>query len=143
MKDEYTYVFYNIIRETSDVHGYYLPEHLESYVVMLLSSYVEKPDFLPKTSFAEQYLTNKNLYTAKELGDTCLFVTGVFPAYGKNKGLDIDYFSNIGKSSYSSIQQVLNVELFTELSLRFDYIRDFIKVSLKNQNKINLLNILN
>jgi len=143
MKDEYTYVFYNIIRETSDVHGYYLPEHIESYVVMLLSSYVEKTDFLPSTSFAEEYLNNKNVYSAKDLGDTCLFVTGVFPAYGKHKGLNVDYFSNIGKSSYSSIQQTLNTELFTELSVRFDYIRDFIKVSLRNQNSIDLHNLLN
>ena len=127
MKDEYTYVFYNIIRETSDVHGYYLPEHIESYVVMLLSSYVD----------------NNNVYSAKELGDTCLFVTGVFPAYGKNKGLNVNYFSNIGKNSYSSIQQTLNANLFSELSLRFDYIRDFIKVSLQHQNTIDLEKILN
>ena len=143
MKDEYTYVFYNIIRETSDVHGYYLPEHIESYVVMLLSSYVEKPDFLPQTSFAEEYFNNNNVYSAKELGDTCLFVTGVFPAYGKNKGLNVKYFSNIGKNSYSSIQQTLNANLFSELSLRFDYIRDFIKVSLQHQNTIDLEKILN
>ncbi len=143
MKDEYTYVFYNIIRETSDVHGYYLPEHIESYVVMLLSSYVEKPDFLPKTSFAEEYFSNNNVYSAKELGDACLFVTGVFPAYGRSKGLDVKYFSDIGKTSYSSIQQTLNTKLFNELSLRFDYIRDFIKVSLQHQDSIDISKILN
>ena len=55
MKDAYTHAFYGIVRETQDTHGYELPEYLESYVVMLLASYVERPNFLPNDSFAESF----------------------------------------------------------------------------------------
>ena len=74
MKDAYTHAFYGIVRETQDTHGYELPEHLESYVVMLLASYVERPNFLPNDSFAESYLNLNKRMDAKQLGDTCLFV---------------------------------------------------------------------
>jgi hypothetical protein len=59
---------------------------------------------------------------AKTLGDTCLFVTGIFPDYG----IDIKYYSDIGKTSYDAVSHNLNPELFSTLSQHFDYVREFI-----------------
>jgi hypothetical protein len=59
---------------------------------------------------------------AKTLGDTCLFVTGIFPNYG----IDVNYYSDIGKTSYSTVANTLNGELFSTLSVHFDIVRDFI-----------------
>ena len=139
MKTEYTNAFYDVVRETKETHGYELPVELESYVVYLLANYIDRPDFLPEQSFAEAYLKLERPYnhSAKELGDTCLFVTGVFPTYGSRKGLSIKYYSNIGKSSYSMAGEVLNIDLFENLSQHFDVLRDFIDISV-NKHKMPL-----
>ena len=132
MKTEYTNAFYRIVCETKETYGYDLPIELESYIVFLLASHLDKPDFLPKSTFAESYLKleRSSKQNAKELGDTCLFVTGVFPNYAKNKGLDIDYYSNIGKSSYTLAGESLNIDLFESLSKHFDLLRNFIDTSI-------------
>lgn len=132
MKDEYTSAFYDIVKEASETTGYQLPIEIESYVVMLLADKIDKPNFLPETTFAESLLALKQPYrlTAKELGDTCLFVTGVFPEYG----ISVDYYSNIGKSSYTMIHEGMNTELFRLLATRFDFIREFINLTVNPKN---------
>ena len=132
MKDEYTSAFYDIVKEASETTGYQLPIEIESYVVMLLADKIDKPNFLPEQTFAEELLALKQPYrlTAKELGDACLFVTGVFPEYG----ISIEYYSNIGKSSYSIATTNLHTELFDSLSTNFDFIRKFINLSIKPNN---------
>ena len=129
MKDEYTTAFYDLVKDTQSTTGYELPLEVEAYVVMLLADKLDKPNFLPEKTFAEAYLSLKQPYrlTAKELGDTCLFVTGVFPDYG----MSIDYYSNIGKSSYNLATTNLDIEIFELLALRFDFVREFINIATK------------
>ena len=140
MKDAYTSAFYDAVKETRAKTGYELPEHLEAYVVMLLASFVEKPDYLPEKSFAETYmvLVQKRSPNIKELGDTCLFVTGVFPEYKSKYGLDVEYFSSIGSNSYLQIQS----NLFNELGSKFTYVRDFISLTVNPTKGIDLFDFL-
>ena len=49
MNDTYTSALFDVVKETSATRGYDLPEPIEAYVVMLLASYVDRPDFLPET----------------------------------------------------------------------------------------------
>lgn len=127
MRDVYQTAFYRVIKETQEHNGVCLPEEIEAYIVMLLAHHVDHNDFLPKKSFAESYLTIKSSRNAKELGDTCLFVTGVFPEYG----LSVDYYSNIGKSSYSIATTNFDIEIFELLSTKFDFVREFINIATK------------
>ena len=124
MRDLYQTAFYGVVRETQVSTGLTLPDDIECYVVMLLAEHIDKNDFLPKKSFAESYLTITKSRNAKELGDTCLFVSGVFPDYG-----DSNYITHIGRSSYSQITTSLNHDLFESLSKHFVFLRDFISVS--------------
>ena len=124
MRDVYQAAFYGVVRETQESTGLTLPDDIECYVVMLLAEHIDKNDFLPKKSFAESYLTITKSRNAKELGDTCLFVSGVFPDYG-----DSNYITHIGRSSYSQITTSLNHDLFESLSKHFVFLRDFISVS--------------
>ena len=136
MKDEYTTAFYDIVKESQKTSGFDLPHEIEAYVVMLLASKIDSPNFLPTSSFAEEFLKLKRpyKYNAKDLGDTCLFVTGVFPSYG----ISVRYYSDIGISSYSIVQEDLNAELFGLLSSKFDFIRDFIDLTINNNhNRFN------
>jgi len=122
MQDEYVSAFYDVVQETRQHTGIELPETIEHYVVVLLASHIDKSNFLPSHSFAKSFLQLKQASDAKTLGDTCLFVTGIFPDYG----IDIDYYSDIGKTSYSTVANTLNGELFSTLSVHFDIVRDFI-----------------
>jgi hypothetical protein len=131
MKDEYTEAFYGLVKETQDTSGFALPEHLEAYVVMLLSSHVNKSNFLPNSSFAECYLRLERPATmsAKELGDTCLFVSGVFPSYGKKHGINRRYYQDIGIGSYELASESFHRDLFSELAKHFIFLSEFIKIT--------------
>ena len=128
MNDAFTNAFFGIVREAQENTGYELPVHLEHYVVMVLAIHIDKPNWQPEQSFAEAYLKLNNRTNAKELGDTCLFVSGVFPSFGSNKGLSRSYFQNIGKSSYGQ----LGSELFVDLTNHFDFLSDFISLSINS-----------
>ena len=128
MNDAYTSALFDVVKDTSIKYGYELPELVEAYVVMLLSSHVDKPNFLPDT-FAEAFLTIKSTKDAKELGDTCLFVSGVFPNIGERKGLKRRYYQDIGSTSYEMVAEVMNPELFTPLATHFNFLSNFIEVT--------------
>jgi len=131
MNDAYRIAFYDVVKETQADTGYDLPEHLEAYVVMLLAHHVDRPDYLPEKSFAEAYLSLQRpaSMSAKELGDTCLFVTGVFPSYGRKHGLSRKYYQNIGIGSYELVAEVMSKDLFSELATHFEFLSNFIEVT--------------
>lgn len=134
MKDAYRIAFFDVIKETQARTGYELPENLEAYVVMLLSHFIDRPDYLPETTFAQAYLQLKRPagMTAKQLGDTCLFVTGVFPSYGRKHGLNRRYFQEIGIGSYEMVAEVMHTELFSQLATHFNFLSDFIEVTVNS-----------
>jgi hypothetical protein len=139
MNDAYQIAFYDVVKETQAETGYDLPEHLEAYVVMLLAHHIDRPDYLPEKSFAEAYLklSRPYDYSAKELGDTCLFVTGVFPTYGRKHGLSRRYFQDIGIGSYEMVAGVMNQDLFIELATHFTFLSDFIEQSTRSSKREN------
>jgi hypothetical protein len=142
--DNYFNAFYHIVKETQESSGYDLPVDLESYIVMLLSHHIDKPDWLPEKSFAEVYLslseTGQKRLTAKELGDACLFMTGVFPAYAKKKN-NIRYFQDIGSSSYEVVNELIPGSLFGQLSTHFIFLSSFIEYTINN-SKNNIHSIM-
>ena len=130
MKDVYVDAFRGVVKETQAETGYELPETIEAYVVMLLAHNMDRPHFLPEHSFAQAYLKLRRPadYTAKELGDACLLVTGAFPSYGSKHGLDRRYFQDIGISSYDMVAEIMNSDLFGTLSNHFIFVSDFITI---------------
>lgn len=125
MQDAYVQVFADCVRNTRLQTGIELPEHIEHYAVALLAVHVDRADFLPRTTFAEALYTIRNAHTAKQLGDTCLFLTGVFPEYGVNRR----YYSDIGRTAYSSIE----LELFQDITHSFDVIQTLINCTVSNR----------
>lgn len=136
MKDIYFTAFFDIVKETQDKHGYELPLELEQYVVMLLSYHIDRPGFLPESTFAESFLKiHEKKLNAKELGDTCLFVTGVFPTYGSRHGLSRKYYSEIGQSSYQYASELMNGSLFSSLALHFEFLSNFIELTVSDSSR--------
>lgn len=137
MEDAYTSAFYGLVKETQERSGLELPTELEAYVVMLLATFTDRPNYLPEDSFAESYLKLQRPadLTAKELGDTCLFVTGVFPEYGSRRGMSRRYYQNIGIGSYEMVAEVFHKELFSNLARHFEFVSDFIEITTHSNNR--------
>jgi hypothetical protein len=136
MKDVYTEALFDAVKETSVKSGYDLPEPIEAYVVMLLTSYVEKPDFLPEEGFGPTLFRIKHFSQAKDLADTCLFVAGVFPTIGNRKGISRRYYQDIGSTSYEMVAESLNPELFSTLAKHFIFLSDFIEVTVNTSKHL-------
>ena len=131
MNDAYTSALFDVVKDTSAKRGYDLPEPIEAYVVMLLANYIDKPDFLPD-AFGTTLLKLKNSSEAKQLGDTCLFVAGVFPNIGERKGLKRRYYQDIGSTSYEMVAEVQNPELFSTLATHFNFLSEFIELTVNS-----------
>jgi hypothetical protein len=138
MKDVYVDTFRTVVKETQHENGLELPDALEAYIVMLLASKVESADFLPKEGFGKSFLmlSQTSKQNAKDLGDTCLFVTGVFPKYGSRYNINQSYYINIGISSYELAAKTLNYNTFYLLAKHFEFLRNFIETA-TSSSKLN------
>jgi len=136
MNDEYTSALFDVVKESSATRGYDLPEPIEAYIVMLLASYVNKPDFLPEQTFGQMFFKLKTTDEAKNLGDTCLFVAGVFPSIGERKGISRKYYQDIGSSSYEMVAGAQHPELFTALSTHFNFLSEFIETTIHSSKDV-------
>jgi hypothetical protein len=135
MKEIFSNEFYDIVKDTQTRTGLELPVHIEAYIVMLLSSYVERDDIPPACTFAEIFMTIKTSGEAKELGDMCLFVSGVFPLYKKRYGINRQYYQDIGSTSYD-IASDMNAELFPVLSKHFVFLSNFIDTTVNSSKDV-------
>jgi hypothetical protein len=131
MKDEYRVAFYDIVKETQVTSGLELPHHVEAYIVMLLSDFVDRNDIPPDSTFAEMFLTIKNKHQAKQLGDTCLFVAGAFPTLKSKHGINRRYYQDIGSTSYEMASD-MNIDLFPVLSRHFVFLSEFIELTINS-----------
>jgi len=135
MNDAYVDAFRRVVQETQEETGFELPEHFEAYISMLLANYVDKTNFLPVPGFYQKYLKLKQepRQNSKELGDVCLFVSGVFPSYGSKYGLNKKYYTQIGISSYEIAGEMLKYEMFFQLAKHFEVLREFIELTTNSQ----------
>ena len=136
MNDEYTSALFDVVKESSAKRGYDLPEPIEAYIVMLLASYVDKPDFLPEQTFGQMFFKLKTTDEAKNLGDTCLFVAGVFPSIGERHGINRRYYQDIGSTSYEMVAGARHPELFNTLATHFNFLSEFIEVTVHSSKHV-------
>ena len=135
MKDAYTDAFYDVVKHTQTRTGYELPHHIEAYIVMLLSDFVDRDDIPPDSTFAEMFFNLNGKMQAKQLGDKCLFVSGAFPKYKQKYGINRRYYQDIGSSSYEMASD-MNVELFPVLAKHFVFLSTFIEVTVHSPKDV-------
>ena len=131
MKDAYTTAFYDVVKDSQSQSGLELPHHIEAYIVMLLSDFVDRDDIPPDSTFAEMFLTIRNSQQAKQLGDTCLIVSGAFPHFKRHHGINRRYYQDIGSTSYE-MASGMNEELFPVLAKHFVFLSEFIELTVSS-----------
>jgi hypothetical protein len=117
MKDVYVDKFSSLIQETSGRTGTYLPPTIEIYLTYLLASHVERTDFF-QDPVALRYMQLSSHHSAKDLGDNCLVIAGIFSGL---RGMDDSYYVNIGRGSYLTAAAATGSEILDRLA------RDFVE----------------
>jgi hypothetical protein len=122
MKDVYVDKFSSLIQETSGRTGTYLPPTIEIYLTYLLASHVERTDFF-KDPVALRYMQLSSHHSAKDLGDNCLVIAGIFSGL---RGMDDSYYVNIGRGSYHTAAIATGSEILDRLARDFVEYKQFL-----------------
>lgn len=131
--DQYTAIFQDLAADAVRQTGVHLPQHLELYCVLMLADHMRRGDWEPRPSFAECYMTITSADAAREFGDECLFITGVFPEYAQRRGMNIGYYEGLGQSAYLRASKTLNPDLFEPLAKNFGVVRRWILAVTRQQ----------
>lgn len=131
--DQYTAIFRDLAADAVQQTGVHLPQPLELYCVLMLADHMRRGDWEPRPSFAECYMTITNADAAREFGDECLFITGVFPEYAQRRGMNISYYEGLGQSAYLRASKTLNPDLFEPLARHFGVVRRWILAVTRQQ----------
>lgn len=126
--------FRNLIEEFQENSGFVMPELLREYLVELLSLRLRDTEIIPTPSFAERYLEicqRPTAMAARQLGDQCLFFTSLMPQWGPSRGLSLDYYANLGISSYYTWSDLARDSRGTQLGNWFWDLQRFLNCMLK------------
>ena len=118
---EYYSAWFEIVDHTKKKYGWPIPVYISQYMSAVLANYVDKPDWQPQPSWAETLLTLHTAQAAKMLGDQALFASSVFPTLLERRGINEQYFYQIGRTSYSQAASI-NQELFLTMAQHFEYL---------------------
>ncbi len=111
-----------------------LDEDLESYLVFALIRFTRRTD-IARSVFALEYLESVDksgqvkYEHLRDLGDKCLLCSGLFPQSSQNKMVNLDYYINIGISSYSQISSLFHkgfAKLYDRLAAFFIPLTDIL-----------------
>jgi hypothetical protein len=125
--------FAEVIHEALEKRRLSSPPKVTEYLVDLLDTRVLSDNVNEKQTLAETLLRAIQADRAvrhemlKNLGDTSLYISGVFGDSLRRKVIDIDYYASIGGVAYqylaSEMTEKSKVEVFKEFSERFmDYV---------------------
>ena len=137
--------FRSHIHSHSELTGFTIPELLEDYLVVLLSSRLRETEIIPEPSFGERYMKLQELNRAslyQEYADQCLFFVSLLPEYGKKRGLDINYYASLGISSYYSVGDAISDERFIQLGNWFYHLQKFLNSAIHPRTRLELFDFM-
>jgi hypothetical protein len=118
--------FYTLIGEAQYTLNRQLPEELEHYLVSLLIRFIDKHEIIVSSVGQEhleaQLSLHQNPHLLKDLGDSCLLISGLFPERKSHRGLNKEYYIEIGQRafySYALTGSLSSASLFSHISSDF------------------------
>ena len=134
MQAEYLHIFEQLVREVIRAQGLCLPYELQQYTTAVMAEYTDRPVVTQDKTFAELYLTAETALDCKTVGDAALLVYGAWPTYRQHRGVNPEYYREIGTSAYSRIDR----EVFAIMSDNFSIAAELIS-SVVNRTRIDLV----
>jgi len=134
MQAVYLTIFEQLVREVVQAQGLCLPWELQQYTTAVMAEYTDQPDVTLGKTFAELYLTAETAHDCKTVGDAALLVYGAWPTYRQHRGVNPEYYREIGTSAYGRIDR----EVFAMMSDNFSIAAELIS-SVVNRSGIDLV----
>ena len=122
-----------ILVETLDRQGWVMPKDVLNYTVRLLTQYWNKPDWQPEPSYAECYLKITNPRAAQCLGDACFFTRAVFPEMGQRRGINSNYYVNLGQGCYNILLQYSPDQTIAQMRDHFEFLAEIAYTAIHSQ----------
>lgn len=121
--------WHDLIREVTSIKKVNLSEDVESYLIFLLMRFTSQIEFIDKI-IAEEYLKsltetpygNFRNQKLRDVGDTCLIFSGLFPEIIERRLVNLSYYIKIGRNAYLEISH--SPELFSSLAENFIKLMD-------------------
>lgn len=136
--------FRNHLTQHCERTGFTPPELLLDYLVLLLSSRLNRTDIIPDPSFAERFLLlqqNPSTPALVDYADTCLFFTSLMPEYGRRRGLTMDYYCTLGISAYYSAADLAGADCYVQLGNWFYTLQKFLHSAITLQQRLELFKL--
>lgn len=95
--------FKQILTDTNELHGWTIPKYVVEYESRILAERLDKPNWQPKDSYAEQYMRVRTTRDALHLANVCFFTRTVFPELLERRGIKDTYFVSMGQSCYDRV----------------------------------------
>jgi hypothetical protein len=121
----------DIIQEAKTTCAAPLEDELESYLVLLLARFSNKPEIV-KQIMATKFLESVNLSPRQRaaafqhIGDTCLIFSGLFPGIVEKRLVKISYFIGLGQAAYMTASRT-NHDVFYGLAQQFVVLMDILQ----------------
>lgn len=127
-----------LVREGGARHGVSLDEELESYLVFVLMRHARGHTLASEAAAlsllaALELAGREREEQLRDLGDSCLIVSGLFPGLARRRRVTPAYFIALGRSAYGELASALRraeaalyarlAETFAELSHALDGVR--------------------
>lgn len=119
--------WYALVNEAQHRSHLILKENTESYLVLMLMRYAQKPRLIESILTVDYFQSiNKpkkfQIDVLQDLGDKSLLFCGLFPGIAKRRRVSVSYYAKMGQSAYYSISDLVRQDdnLFYQLGLKFE-----------------------
>ena len=86
--------------ECCERQGWSIPIDVVNYCVQVLEHHVDRPDWQPQPSYAEQFMQIRTVRQAIDLGNECWFTRAVFPELMSTRGIRSSYYVDMGTACF-------------------------------------------
>ena len=92
-----------LLTDCCEKQGWQLPDDIVNYCTMVLADHVARPNWQPKPSYAEQFMTVKTVQDYISLGNECWFTRAVFPDLMNKRGIKSSYYVDMGTACFDQV----------------------------------------
>lgn len=130
-----TALWHALVNDAEHAIDRQLDPELESYLVFLLMRYADRPEIARKV-LAMDYLNGQLAVGVsregklREVGDTCLLYSGLFPRQADRRRVQVGYFVDLGRSAYLQLAETSAAkvaEMYQRLSAAFVTLMDVLR----------------
>lgn len=113
-----------ILTDTNKLHGWLIPNYVIDYESRILAERIDRPNWRPEPSYAEQFMTIQTSDQALDLANQCWFTRAVFPELGERKGIKSTYYVQMGQSCYDWAQKIMPSPTLAVMRDHFEFLAE-------------------